>query len=136
MAADPEVVEALRRTDLFADVGRRALNSLASEAKVVHHEAGREIMAEGGGALAFHLIRDGQASVRIGDKERPALGPGDYFGDISLIDGKPRSATIRAETPLTTVALSSMSLNIILEKEPEVVRQLLNVMCARLRAAG
>jgi CRP-like cAMP-binding protein len=135
MAADPDIVDALSRTDLFAGVKKRALSSMASEARVVHHDAGKEITEEGGGALAFHLIHDGQASVTVGGQRRPDLGPGDYFGEISLIDGKPRSATIRAETPLTTIALSSWSFDPILEQNPDVVRQLLNVMCARLRAA-
>ena len=71
----------------------------------------------------------------VGGTDRPALGPGDYFGEISLIDGKPRSATVRAETPLTTISLASWSFLPILDDQPEVSKQLLKVLCARVRAA-
>ncbi len=99
------------------------------------HEAGKEITEEGGGAVGFHLIREGEASVTVHGAQKPALGPGDYFGEISLIDGKPRSATVRAETPLTTVSLASWSFLPILDDQPEVSKQLLKVLCARVRAA-
>ncbi len=133
--ADVDVVEVLRRTDLFADVGARGLKSIAKRAKVVEHDAGAEIAQEGGGAAGFHVIVEGTASVDVHDHKRPELGPGDYFGEIALIDGKPRSATIVATSPLTTVALVSWDFHPILKEEPGVALGLLEVMCARLRAA-
>lgn len=135
MAADPEIVQALGGTDLFAGLGSRALESIASQARLVRHEAGKDITEQGGGAAGFHLIKDGTASVRVGDKKRPDLGPGEYFGEISMIDGQPRSATVHAETALTTISIPSWSFHPILEQEPEVSRALLRVLCARLRAA-
>ncbi len=135
MATDPAVVDALAHTDLFAGIKKRALASIASQARVVDHEAGKEITEQGQGAVGFHLIHDGRASVTVGGQRRADLGPGDYFGEISLIDGRPRSATIRAETPLVTIALSAWTFQPILDEHPEVVRQLLDLMCARLRAA-
>lgn len=135
MAADQEIVQALGNTDLFSGVSKRALNAIAQQARVVKHEAGKEITEEGGGAVGFHLIREGEASVTVHGEAKPALGPGDYFGEISLIDGKPRSATVRAETPLTTVSLASWSFLPILDDQPEVSKQLLKVLCARVRAA-
>jgi len=134
MAADPEIVQALGSTDLFSGVSKRALNAIADQARVVRHDAGKEITEEGGSAVGFHLIRDGQASVTVHGNARPTLGPGDYFGEISLIDGKPRSATVRAETPLTTISLTSWSFTPILDDQPEVSKQLLKALCARLRA--
>ena len=135
MAADQEIVQALGNTDLFSGVSKRALNAIAEQAHLVHHDAGKEITEQGGGAVGFHLIRDGEASVHVGGADRPSLGPGDYFGEISLIDGKPRSATVRAETPLTTISLTSWSFLPILDDQPEVSKQLLKVLCARIRAA-
>ncbi|HEX6148752.1 Crp/Fnr family transcriptional regulator [Nocardioides sp.] len=133
--ADVDVVEVLRDTDLFAEVGNRGLKTIARHAKVVEHAAGAEIAQEGGGAAGFHVIVEGTASVNVHDRERPELGPGDYFGEIALIDGKPRSATIVATSPLTTVALVSWDFRPILNDEPGVALGLLKVMCARLRAA-
>lgn len=135
MAADPNVVAALKRTDLFATLSKRALERVASQVNVVHHAAGKEITEEGGGGVGFHLITEGTASVSVRGESKASLGPGQYFGEISLIDGKPRSATVAAETPLTTLSLVTWVFNPILDEEPEVSKAILKVMCARLRAA-
>jgi CRP/FNR family transcriptional regulator, cyclic AMP receptor protein len=135
MAVDSSIVEALGRTDLFSPLGKKSLQSIAQQAKVVDHDAGKEITEEGGGATGFHLITQGKATVTVHGSSVRTLGPGDYFGEISLIDGQPRSATVRSETPLRTISLSSWSFRPLLDEEPEVSKALLKVMCARLRAA-
>ena len=135
MAADPEIVQALSNTDLFAGISKRALTAIASQARIVTHAEGKDITEEGGGAAGFHLIRSGTASVTVGGNTRPDLGPGDYFGEISMIDGKPRSATVHATTPVTTISLASWAFHPILDEHPDVTKELLKVMCARLRAA-
>lgn len=135
MAADPEIVQALGQTDLFAGLSKRQLLSIAGQARLVRHEPGKDILEQGGGAAGFHLIKDGTASVHVGSHDRPNLGPGDYFGEISMIDGKPRSATVHAETEMTTVSIPSWSFHPIIDEEPEVAKVLLKVLCARLRAA-
>jgi CRP/FNR family transcriptional regulator, cyclic AMP receptor protein len=135
MAADPEIAQALGQTDLFAGLDKKHLASIASQARLAHHEPGKDITEQGGGAAGFHLIKEGRASVRVSGRDRPALGPGDYFGEISMIDGQPRSATVHAETDMTTIAIPSWSFHPILEEEPEVAKVLLKVLCARLRAA-
>jgi CRP/FNR family cyclic AMP-dependent transcriptional regulator len=134
MAADPAVIAALRKTDLFSSLSKRALDRVASQATLVNHDAGKEITEEGGSGIGFHLITEGNASVTVGGAQRARLGPGQYFGEISLIDGKPRSATVTAETPLTTVSLVSWVFNPILDEEAEVSKAILKVMCGRLRA--
>jgi CRP-like cAMP-binding protein len=135
MAADPGIVSALEQTDLFGGVGKKALQSIAAQSRVVDHGEGKEITEEGGGAAGFHLIQSGTATVTIGGREKASLGPGDYFGEISLIDGLPRSATVTATSALRTISLASWSFKPILDSEPEVAKALLKVMCARLRAA-
>jgi CRP-like cAMP-binding protein len=135
VAADPAIVKELGGTDLFGKVSRKSLEAIASQARVVEHAPGKEITEEGGSATGFHLIRSGSAAVNVGGSPRPSLGPGDYFGEISLIDGQPRSATVTAEGPLTTISLASWSFKPILDEEPDVARALLVVLCRRLRAA-
>ena len=135
MAADPEIVEALGRTDLFAGLGKKHLAAIASQARLVRHPEGKDITEQGGGAAGFHLIKEGSASVHVSGHDRPGLGPGDYFGEISMIDGEPRSATVHAESEMVTISIPSWSFHPILEEEPEVAKVLLKVLCARLRAA-
>ncbi len=134
MAADPDIVEALGGTDLFAGLSKRHLSSIASQARLVRHPQGKDITEQGGGAAGFHLIKEGTVSVSVSGHDRPSLGPGDYFGEISMIDGEPRSATVHADTDVTTISIPSWSFHPILDEEPEVARVLLKVLCARLRA--
>jgi CRP/FNR family transcriptional regulator, cyclic AMP receptor protein len=135
MAADPVIATALGATDLFSSLGRRALDSVAAQAKIAHHTAGKEITTEGNSGVGFHLITSCTAVVSVGNSPRSRIGPGNYFGDISLIDGLARSATVTTETEVTTIFLATWNFTPILESEPEVARALLKVMCARLRAA-
>lgn len=135
MAADPAVVKALSQTDLFASLSRRALAKVAAQAKEVRHEAGKQITEQGEKGVGFHLITSGTATVSIAGKHRSDLGPGDYFGEISLIDGKPRVATVTASSPLVTLSLVSWLFRPILEEEVDVANTLLQLMCTRLRAS-
>lgn len=135
MATDSATVKALGATDLFSALSRRSLATVAASAKVTSHPAGRQLVTEGQEGVGFHLIVDGTVSVMVGGKRRGRMGPGQYFGEMSMIDGGPRSATITADTAVTTIYLSAWNFRPILKSEPEVARALLLVMCARLRAA-
>lgn len=130
-----DLAAAFAATDLFGSLGRRPLSRLAAAARVVEHPAGRTIVDEGESGIGFHLILDGTAEVKVGDEGRPDLGPGDYFGEISLVDGKPRSATVVAKTALRTASLTHWQAKPLFMEEPEVTWALLSKLCERLRAA-
>jgi CRP/FNR family transcriptional regulator, cyclic AMP receptor protein len=134
-AADPDPVDVLRSTDLFSSLSRRTLKKVAAQVQATHHPAGKQITEEGGGGVGFHLITAGRATVSAGGQARATLGPGDYFGEIALIDGLPRSATVTADEDVTTLFLASWVFKPLLNEEPELAVALLQVMCARLRAA-
>jgi CRP/FNR family cyclic AMP-dependent transcriptional regulator len=136
MAADTATVKALRATDLFSSLSRRSLATIAETVKVINHPAGKQLVTEGGEGVGFHLILEGTVSLVVGGKRRGRLGPGEYFGEMSMIDGGPRSATITTETPVTMLYLSAWQFRPILKSEPEIARALLLVMCARLREAN
>ena len=127
--------ELLSGVGLFSSLSRRRLRKIADASRVVDHEAGKKVAAEGLGALAFHLVLEGTASVQKGGTTIRTLGPGDYFGEISMIDGKPRSATVVAEGPLTTLVVPHQSFASLLESEPAFAHELLLLLCARLREA-
>jgi CRP/FNR family cyclic AMP-dependent transcriptional regulator len=133
MSPDPTIVEALGATDLFSSLNRRALKRVAEAAKVTHHEAGKEVAEQGKDGIAFHLIMEGTATVTVKGRGSHQIGKGDYFGEIAMIDGKPRSATVTVDTPLTTAALISWEFHPLLDEEPSVAKALLLAMCERLR---
>lgn len=137
MAADPttDTVTALRGVDLFAGLSDKALRKLAAKTRAVEHEAGKDVVAEGREGTGFHLVRAGSAEVVVHGRVARTLGPGDYFGEISLIDGRPRSATVRATGPLSTLSLVSWDFAPLLQEAPEITHALLLAMCARLRDA-
>jgi CRP/FNR family cyclic AMP-dependent transcriptional regulator len=133
MAADPTIVDALGATDLFGGLNRRTIKKLAEQMKLITHEDGKQLITEGEGGIAFHLIIDGTADVAVGSRASRQLSKGDYFGEISMIDGQPRSATVTANTGLVTAAMSAWNFRPFLTEEPDVVRELLLTRCRRLR---
>jgi CRP/FNR family transcriptional regulator, cyclic AMP receptor protein len=136
MGAGSHDVEAMvARVDLFSGLSSRQVKKLLDRARQVQHTPGQEVAAEGLGALAFHLVLDGRASVTVGGEEVRTLGPGDHFGEISMIDGKPRSATVTATEPMTTLVVPHQEFERLLGEEPDFARALLGTLCARLREA-
>jgi len=125
----------LEKVDIFSGFSKRALQRLRKHGKEVEHHPGHEVSIEGGYPYAFHLILEGSATVTVRGQSRPDLGPGDYFGEISLIDGKPRSATVTAgKNGMRAFALSTFEFNALLDAHPEVARLLLHNLCARIRS--
>lgn len=134
MAVNKEALAKLQGVPLFEGLGKKELEAILSVSKQVHHEAGHHIVREGASGAGFHLILDGKASVTSGDRALASLGPGEYFGEVSLIDGGPRSATVTAETGVTTLSLASWEFMPMLGKHPSIATKLLVALCGRLRA--
>jgi CRP/FNR family cyclic AMP-dependent transcriptional regulator len=124
----------LARVDLFAGLSKKELGRLAAASREVTHPDGKTVIDEGGAPIGFHLIVDGQATVTTPAGKTRDLGPGDYFGEISLIDGKPRSASVVAKGRLRTQSLSSATFHSLLGSHPEIARAIMSALCQRLRA--
>jgi CRP/FNR family transcriptional regulator, cyclic AMP receptor protein len=135
MADETTLADQLKTVDLFAPMGGKGRKALAKLMRTVEFDDGAEVTEEGELGVGFHLILDGTAVVESGGKQRNQLGPGQYFGEISLVDGQPRSATVRATSPLRTAAVSSWQFHSLLQENPELTEGLLKGLCARLRAA-
>ena len=125
----------LARVPIFAGLSSRQLGKLAGSSRRTTHQAGHEMAKEGEGALALHIILDGTAEVSVHGRPRRELRAGDYFGEISLIDGKKRSATVTATSDLHTLAVPHGAFQKLLETEPGFAAGLLKLICARLREA-
>ena len=98
--------ESLQKVPLFGGLDRREADQVARLLKERHFSAGETVVREGSGGSAFYLIVAGEATVSVAGKQRGALEPGDYFGEISLIDEGERSATITAKTDLVCHGLT------------------------------
>jgi CRP-like cAMP-binding protein len=146
VADNDVIVSSLAGTDLFAGLSPKTLRSIAESGEVRDFEAGTVVTTEGAkvegfsafgreGAY-FHLILDGDAAVSRHGEAVATIGPGAYFGEVSLIDGGPRSAEVTAgASGLRTFSLQKWSFESLLEEHPEVAAPMLRVMTARLRSA-
>jgi CRP-like cAMP-binding protein len=127
--------EALAAVPIFAGLSKRQLTKLLDASRVVEHATGREVATEDEGALALHVVLAGSATVSVHGVEKRTLAAGDHFGEISMIDGKRRSATVAAAEPLTTLAVPHLAFQGLLDDDPTCAREMLVVLCARLREA-
>jgi Pyruvate phosphate dikinase, AMP/ATP-binding domain/Cyclic nucleotide-binding domain len=128
-------VAALRRVQLFADMDRRQAEQIARLLKERPFAKGETVIMEGSGGAAFFLIDSGEATVSSKGVDLATLGPGDYFGEIALIDGGPRSATVTAATDLVCYGLTFWEFRPLVERNGTIGWKLLQVLAKRLRAA-
>lgn len=135
MADQRTLIEMLGRVQLFQGLSRKDLIAVLRTAGEVDHAAGREVLREGAEGVGFHLILSGTATVMQRGRTLRTLGPGDSFGDIAVIDGGPRSATVRADEPLRTLSLTAWHFKAVLVEHPTIAYKLLLELCRRLRDA-
>ena len=128
-------VELLQRIPLFAGLESRELERLGGSFKERTFTAGDKVATEGEGGAGFFVIESGEAVVRVHGDERGRLGPGDYFGDIAMIDQGDRTASIEAESDLKCYGLTFWDFRPLVEGDPRIAWPLLQAMAKRLRAA-
>jgi len=133
MAGAP--VEALQRVPLFAELDRRELEQIARLFKERRFSRGETVIREGSGGAAFFLIDSGRATVTLGGTQLATLQEGDYFGEIALIDGGPRSATITAESDIVCFGLTYWDFGPLVQENGLIAWKLLQSMAKELRTA-
>jgi CRP/FNR family transcriptional regulator, cyclic AMP receptor protein len=131
-----DVIEHLAKIPLFGGCSKKELQSIARSAKQVNHPAGTVIAAEGDPGQGLFIMGAGEADVTVGGKKVNQLGPGDSFGEMALLDGGPRTATVTATTPVTVYVLSQWAFRGILADQPAIARRTLEAMAGRLREAA
>jgi CRP-like cAMP-binding protein len=131
----PELLARLRDIPLFEGVSAKGLKRIGEMSKVATFNEGEEITTESTKGSRFHLILDGKAKVTAGGRTRANLGPGDTVGEMALIDGEDRSATVTATEPVRTLTLASWNFRQLLRQEPEIMEKVLLQLVRRLRKA-
>jgi CRP/FNR family cyclic AMP-dependent transcriptional regulator len=128
-------VEALQRVPLFADLNKHELRQIARLFKARHFSEGETVVQEGSGGSAFYVIESGEATVVVGGKEYTTLKPGDYFGEIALIDEGTRMATITASSDLACYGITFWDFRPLVEENGVIGWKLLQAMAKMYRDA-
>jgi CRP-like cAMP-binding protein len=127
------MVDSLREVPLFAELAERDLKRLADSMQEKSFAAGTEIVTEGKGGVGFFVILDGKARVTVAGAERGTLSPGDYFGEMALIDGDDRTASVHAESDLRCAAMTTWNFRPFVKDHPDIAWALLKSLVKRVR---
>jgi len=128
-------IDRLEEVGLLAECSRRQLRAIARISEVIEVLEGTVLARTGAPGSEFFLILDGSARVEVSPRKRSRLKPGEYFGEMSLLDGGPRSASVIAETPLRLLVIKRRDFNTLLREAPELTQSLLATLSRRLRHA-
>ena len=126
-------VAALQRVALFAGMDRRQSEQIARLLKERRFQKGETVILEGSGGAAFFLIDSGEATVSQKGVVLHTMGPGDHFGEIALIDGGPRMATVTAATDLVCYGLTFWEFRPLIARNGTIAWKILQELAKRLR---
>jgi len=127
--------EFLARVPLFSNCSPDEISAIAAVAREHSFEPGQIIVNQGSAGQAFYLVLAGRVEIIRDGSDLGSFGPGDFFGEMSLLDAAPRSATISAVEPTTCIMLSGWDFRAVLERNPNIAIKLLEVLSRRLRVA-
>ncbi|NNE73189.1 MAG: cyclic nucleotide-binding domain-containing protein [Acidimicrobiales bacterium] len=117
--------ETLANIEIFSECSKRELKHISKLMTQVHIKAGRELTREGDPGREFMIIADGTATVRRKGKVLATLGPGDFFGELAVVAGVPRTATITADTDMIIEALNRREFSSLLDESPRLAKKIL-----------
>lgn len=130
-----EKVSWLRKVPMFAELSPRAVGLIADRVAEIEFPAGRYIVRQGQVGTGAYLIVSGRVRVERGGETLSRLGPGEIFGELSVLDQMPRIAHVIAEEPTVCLGLASWDFTKLLERNPKITLGLLREVARRLRAA-
>jgi CRP/FNR family cyclic AMP-dependent transcriptional regulator len=128
-------MDLLRNVPLFRSLNQRQLNAVVKFTDAHRARQGAVLTRKGQHGLEAFVIVDGKARVEVGGKKIAELGPGDFIGELSLIDGKPRTATVIAQTPMTLMVVRRRDFKFLRDSVPGLQEKLILTLCERLRQA-
>ena len=124
----------LKSIPLFEEVGDEELAQIAPFATEVSVEEGRELVREGDFSYEFMAIEEGQAEVTRGGEHVADIGPGDFFGEMGLLERTLRNATVTAKTPMRLVTLTGWDLKRVERAAPDAMGRIRTVLEERRQA--
>jgi CRP-like cAMP-binding protein len=130
-----ERVAWLRRVPLFSDLSTAQLEGLSPFVDEVETQAGHVLIDQDGFGQELLIIVDGKVEVTRDGRHLLDLGPGEFVGEIALLDGGPSTATVTTREPTTVLSVSKRAFDTVLDRIPGLPHELLRSLAARLRAA-
>ena len=128
--------DALAACPFFEGLSRNELLEIAKVTEDLEVEAGKALTREGQSGSEFFVIVDGEVSVTKDGQEIRTLGPGDFFGEIALLEDTPRTATVTAKTPLRFFVLTRQAFRSMLAHQPELEDKVVAALEERVRATS
>ncbi len=125
-------IELLKRVPLFERCSKRELGEIAMLADELDLPSARDLTREGAGGFEFIILVDGQADVVRGVRVVNELGPGDFVGEIALVSGKPRTATVRTRGPARVLVLTASGFRTLMRDVPSIQDKVLSALAARI----
>ena len=125
--------DSLRRVPLFAGLDNKELDQIASSLRERRFKAGDVVTQEGSGGVGFFVVEEGEADVSIGGESKGSIGPGDYFGEIALINDSPRTATLTARTDMLCFGMTPWDFRPLVESNSEIAWKLLTAMAEKMK---
>ncbi len=126
-------VEHLKKVPIFSRLPAKELEHIARSLKDRSYDAGNVIVKEGDPGLGFFLITQGRVVVSHRDHTIRELGPGEFFGEMALMEERPRSATVTAKERTQCLQLVRWDFRALLKQNPDLAVQMLEVVVQRLR---
>ena len=122
----------IRKVPLFARCSRGEVKQIAQIADEIDLDEGTEMTREGAPGREFFVLLEGTAEVERGGQKVNALGAGDFFGEIALISEEPRTATVRASSPVHALVVTARSFRRLIDEQPEIKTSVMEAMADRL----
>ena len=126
-------LDVLKRVPLFADLDGRELEQIAASMRERRFSAGDAVTQEGAGGAGFFIVEEGTAEVTVAGASRGSIGPGDYFGEIALLTGSDRTATITATSDMLCWGMTPWDFRPLVESNATIAWKLLTAMADKLR---
>jgi len=130
---DPKV-DRLRRVPLFAGISKRDLEFVASRVDELSLKPGQTLIREGQPTEAFYILESGHVQVTRAGKPATRLGPGEFFGEIGMLDGGPATATVVTDGPVEAMVLSHTQFRDAIKGNDGLALEVIAAMAKRLRA--